>query len=188
MDKEAQEKIAIRLHSTERSLLRVVNEVSPCNCMWDDLAEEWKGHYRINAFWFLSDILELGYRKPPEGEPPLLSDEEMDLIILDPDKINTPEVYYNLCKAQKDSDIKWYDLLSRVKEGNMKRVCLACYQKACAYQSPEITLRFLALYPEAITEDANECNFHGSEEYYDAIGSEILMWIFDALEYNRPPA
>ena len=188
MDKEAQEKIAIRLHSTERSLLRVVNEVSPCNCMWDDLAEEWKGHYRINALWFLSDILELGYRKLPEGKPPLLGRREIFSNQEIEAGIASFDATLRIAQTQRDSDIKWYDLLSRVKEGNMKRVCLACYQKACAYQSPEVTLRFLALYPEAITEDANECNFHGSEEYYDAIGSEILMWMFDALEYNRPPA
>ena len=111
MDKEAQEKIAIRLHSIEWSLLRVVNVVSPCNCIWDDLAEEWKGHYRINAFWFLSDILELGYRKPPGGEPPLLSREDING---SPELIRAYNKYlkkYSYAMAdraiQRDSDIKW---------------------------------------------------------------------------------
>jgi len=69
----------------------------------------------------------------------------------------------------------------------MKKVCLSCYQKACAYQPPEVTLRFLALHTEATTESPSECDFHNEEGYNDAIGSEILMWMFDALDYNKAP-
>lgn len=50
-----------------------------------------------------------GYCKLPRDKPPLLRDWEMDLIILDPDMINTPKVYYNLCQAQREADIKHYE-------------------------------------------------------------------------------
>jgi len=69
----------------------------------------------------------------------------------------------------------------------MKRVCLKCFQRAIAYQAPEVWLRFLALYPRAITEDEPECGFHHSEPD-SARDSEILMWMFDALDNNREPA
>lgn len=61
------------------------------------------------------------------------------------------------------------------------KVCWNCFGRACAYQAPEVTLRFVALYPEHLTKDISECSFHQKQ------GSEILAWIFDALDYNREP-
>ena len=69
----------------------------------------------------------------------------------------------------------------------MKQVCLKCFQKAIAYQAPEIWLPFLILHPEAITENEAECSFDHSEPE-NARSSEILVWMFDALDNNRKPA
>lgn len=51
---EIREGIAIRLHTQERSLLRVVEETSPCNCRWEDLSEHFKNQYRSVANSFMT--------------------------------------------------------------------------------------------------------------------------------------
>lgn len=62
------------------------------------------------------------------------------------------------------------------------KVCFDCFGKACAYQPPEITLRFVALYPEHTTKQEQECDFHSKEQ-----NTEILAWVFDALDYGKEP-
>ena len=57
----------------------------------------------------LKVIEELGYRKLPEGEPPLLSDEEIDLAIKSD---VTVDIYQKVAQAQRDSDIKYYGGIS----------------------------------------------------------------------------
>lgn len=77
MDEETEEKIAKGLHSIERRLMR---EGSQCNCLWENLADEYKERYRVNASWFLDSIIQSGYRKLPKEKPPLLIDEEWEKI------------------------------------------------------------------------------------------------------------
>ena len=55
------EALAIRLHTIERSLLKVVNEVSPCNCAWEELGDGWQNYYKLQASFFVSDLIDLGY-------------------------------------------------------------------------------------------------------------------------------
>lgn len=46
---EIREGMAVRLHIRERSLLKVIDEVSPCNCAWDDIPGCFKNQYRQDA-------------------------------------------------------------------------------------------------------------------------------------------
>ena len=62
MAKEIREGMALRLHTQNRALLRVVYEQSSLNCSWEDLPEYWKQRYRSDA------ILE-GLKKKGEGAP-----------------------------------------------------------------------------------------------------------------------
>jgi len=60
----------------------------------------------IIAREILTALEELGYRKLPEGEPPLLSSEDINLcgikhVILRKDA-------EAIAQAQRDSDIRWY--------------------------------------------------------------------------------
>lgn len=50
------QKVAIRLHTFERSLLRIVYETSPCNCQWEDLSEAFKKQYLFNAQLVINDV------------------------------------------------------------------------------------------------------------------------------------
>ena len=47
------EGLAMRLHTQERNLLRIIEETSPCNCVWEDLDERFKKQYRATAELFI---------------------------------------------------------------------------------------------------------------------------------------
>lgn len=48
--------IAKKLHLTERTILKMTNEVSPCNCAWEELENSWRNHYKFQASFLLSDL------------------------------------------------------------------------------------------------------------------------------------
>ena len=52
------EKIAMWLHSKERSILKVTFEASPVNVSWEQLDESWREHFRKEANWLLSLLKE----------------------------------------------------------------------------------------------------------------------------------
>ena len=79
---EIREGIALRLHTRERSLLKVVYEVSPCNCTWEELSGINKGYYREDAEWLMkylhsqgvvieSKVSLQGIKIPPEVPIPI---------------------------------------------------------------------------------------------------------------------
>ena len=95
MDKEAIGKIANLL----------------CVCGDDPLLEKPPERY-ILADRILGELRELGYRKPPKGEPPLLSKDKMSSI--EYQYIRGDSFYYGgacfaIAQAQKEADIKWYE-------------------------------------------------------------------------------
>ena len=65
---EIREGIALRIHTNNRSILRVVDEVSSLNCMWDKLPEYWKARYLEEADLFINYLHSQGVRLY-NGEP-----------------------------------------------------------------------------------------------------------------------
>ena len=61
---EAQEKIGRRIHNLEKALVALTYEGSPINCTWDELPQGFKNLYLQQAVNFVTDLEELGYRKP----------------------------------------------------------------------------------------------------------------------------
>ena len=51
---EIREEIAIRLHTRERSVVRITCEKSPLNVSWGDLSEAWQEQFRKGADQILS--------------------------------------------------------------------------------------------------------------------------------------
>ncbi len=62
-DKEAQSKITLRIHTIERTIIKMCDETSPINTSWEELSEKWRSHYQMMALDFLSDLEKLGYHK-----------------------------------------------------------------------------------------------------------------------------
>lgn len=56
------ESIAIQLHLFERILAKVTLEISPINCSWGELTEDFKESYRFNASRILFICQESGLK------------------------------------------------------------------------------------------------------------------------------
>ena len=93
MDKEAIEKIA-----------EIINEAVAEGIYYP------REPYADRAVEKIAQVLK-GYRKPPKGEPPLLSDEEivgaLNDLIASPAIIKKPE--RAIAQAQREADIKYYE-------------------------------------------------------------------------------
>ena len=63
MDKELREKIAIKIHTSERMLVRIVYETSPLNCSWEELPKGFRELYLQEALSYIALIKEAGYVK-----------------------------------------------------------------------------------------------------------------------------
>ena len=48
--------MAIRLHTRDRSMVKIVDEASPINCSWEELSESFKAGYRAYANLFIADL------------------------------------------------------------------------------------------------------------------------------------
>lgn len=98
MDKEAQEKI-----------VKILNE--PLKAPWaGNAVDTIQAGIEYQALEILQTLEQLGYRKLPKEEPPLLSDEEiiqaLDNLIASSQVIKRPE--RAVAQAQREADIKWY--------------------------------------------------------------------------------
>ncbi len=57
-EQELREKIAIKIHTSERMLVRIVYEVSPLNCSWEELPQGMRDLYLQEALSYIALIKE----------------------------------------------------------------------------------------------------------------------------------
>jgi len=46
---EIREGLALRIHTVERTIFKMVKETSPCNCSWEELEQRFKDNYYMMA-------------------------------------------------------------------------------------------------------------------------------------------
>jgi len=108
MDKEAQQEIASYIGEGVHTGLRKWCESEESHKAWlairDMPNEEWGNIAGEIAKLVLDYLEELGYRKPLEGQPPLLSDDE-----LMSQSYDGWEDFKAIAQAQREADIKHYE-------------------------------------------------------------------------------
>lgn len=65
----------------------------------------------------------------------LLTDEEIDLCLLDPDTISTKESYHNLLKAQLKKVVEWLQSREQPLDSNDPKTCEIASYKIGTWQA-----------------------------------------------------